>query len=51
MFGKTLVAALVVVSTAFALTSSASARPTEKQAPATEFYMERASQNHDNGGN
>ena len=48
---KTLVAALVLASTAFALTASANARPGDKQsAPTTEYYMERASQNHDNGG-
>ena len=48
---KTLIAALLVVSTAFALTGAASAGPADKQAPTTEFYMERASQNQDNGGN
>jgi hypothetical protein len=47
---KTLIAALILASTAFALTASANARPAEKQAPTTEFYIERASQNHDNGG-
>jgi hypothetical protein len=46
---KTLVAALVLVSTAFALTASANARPGDKQGPTTEYYMERASQNHDSG--
>ena len=45
---KTLIAALVFASTASAL--AASARPVEKQVPTTVFYMERASQNHDNGG-
>jgi len=47
---KTLIAALVLASTALALVPSANARPGEKQAPTTEYYMERASQNHDNGG-
>jgi len=47
---KTLIAALVLVSTAFALTAPANARPGERQVATTEFYLERASQNHDNGG-
>ena len=47
---KTLIAALVFASTASALAASANARPVEKQVPTTVFYMERASQNHDNGG-
>ena len=46
---KTLIAALVLVSTAFALTAPANAHPGE-QVATTEFYLERASQNHDNGG-
>jgi hypothetical protein len=46
----TLIGALVFGSTAFALAASANARPVEKQVPTTVFYMERASQNHDNGG-
>ena len=45
---KTFLAALVLASTAFAVTANAG--PRDKQAPATEYYMERASQNHDNGG-
>ena len=49
---KTLIAAFVLASTAFALTASANARPEDKQRPTTEsYYFERASQNHDNGGN
>lgn len=51
MFSKPLIAALIVASAAVALTSKASARPETQQAPATHYYMERASQNHDNGGN
>jgi len=49
MFGKTIIAALIVASAAFALGAPANARPGEKQAPATEFYLDRASQNHDSG--
>jgi hypothetical protein len=45
---KTLIAALVLASTAFALTATANAGPRDKQVP-TEYYMERASQNHDGG--
>jgi hypothetical protein len=51
MFTKSLIAALIVASTAIALTSKASARPEAPQTPATPSYMDRASQNHDNGGN
>jgi hypothetical protein len=52
MFSKTLIAALIVASAAATLTQ-ASARPEAKPAPTSHenFYMERASQNHDNGGN
>jgi hypothetical protein len=46
---KTLIAALVLASTAFALTAPANARPGDKQKVHAEYYMERASQNHDNG--
>jgi len=51
MFTKSLIAALIVASAGIALTSNASARPEGQQTPATHYYMERASQNHDNGGN
>jgi hypothetical protein len=46
---KTIIAALIVASAATALTSKANAGPTGQ--PASVYYIERASQNHDNGGN
>ena len=50
MLLKTFVAALLVASTAFAVTANAG--PVDKKpGPATEYYMDRASQSHDNGGN
>ena len=44
---KTFIAALVLASAAF--TATAIAGPGGQ--PETSFYFERASQNHDNGGN
>ena len=43
---KSIIAALIVASAASALVSKAYAGPTAQPAP---YYMERASQNHDNG--
>jgi len=50
MFTKPIIAALIVASAALALTTKANAGPGAQQAPATVYYMDRASQNHDNGG-
>jgi len=52
MLTKTLIAALIVASTAVSFATKASAGP-GAQAPTQgeTFYMNRASQNHDNGGN
>jgi hypothetical protein len=48
MFSKTIIAALIVASAAVALTTKVNAgAPTSQDA----YYIERASQNHDNGGN
>jgi hypothetical protein len=44
---KTFIAALIVASAASAFVSKAYAGPTGQVA--TPYYMERASQNHDNG--
>ena len=45
---KTLIAALVVASAAFTTVATAGPRG---QAPESLYYIDRASQNHDNGGN
>ena len=52
MFNKPLVAAALVAATFAALAVKADARPTSQQAPSHDtYYMDRASQNHDYGGN
>lgn len=52
MFTKTLVTALVVASTAFALASQVNAGPAKPQTPANQehSWMDRASTNYDGGG-
>ena len=53
MFSKTIIAALVVASAAVALTTKVNAGPIGQAAPTSHdaYYIDRASQNHDNGGN
>jgi hypothetical protein len=53
MFSKTIIAALVVASAAVALTTKVNAGPRAQTAPTSHdaYYIDRASQNHDNGGN
>jgi hypothetical protein len=53
MFSKTIIAALVVASAAVALTTKVNAGPRPQAAPTSHdaYYIDRASQNHDNGGN
>jgi hypothetical protein len=53
MFSKTIIAALIVASAAISFATKASAGPGAQQAPtgSESYYMNRASQNHDNGGN
>ena len=53
MFSKTIIAALVIASAAGALTTKVNARAGAPAAPTSQetFYIDRASQNHDNGGN
>ena len=51
MFTKTLVATLIVASTAFALASNVNAGPVKQTAPSQETsWMDRASANYDGGG-
>jgi uncharacterized MAPEG superfamily protein len=53
MFSKTIIAALVVASAAVALTTKVNAGPRAQAAPTSQdsHYIDRAGQNHDNGGN
>jgi hypothetical protein len=50
---QAIIAALVVASAAVALTTKVNAGPRAQTAPTSHdaYYIERASQNHDNGGN
>jgi len=50
MFGKTLVATLVIASAAFALVSKASAAPQQNKPSHEISWIERASTNYDGGG-
>ena len=51
MFTKTLIATLVVASTAFALASNVNAGPVKQAAPSQEAaWIDRASANFDGGG-
>jgi hypothetical protein len=48
---KTLIATLIVASTAFALTTKVNAGPVKQTAPSNEAsWMDRASTNYDGGG-
>ena len=51
MFTKTLIATLIVASTAFALTSNVNAAPVKQTTPSQEAaWIDRASANYDGGG-
>ena len=51
MFSKTLIAALIVASAAFAVTTKVKAGPVKQTAPSQEnSWMDRASANYDGGG-
>ena len=51
MFSKTLIAALIVASAAFAVTTKVNAGPVKQTAPSQEHsWMDRASTNYDGGG-
>ena len=51
MFSKTLIAALIVASAAFAVTTKVNAGPVKQTAPSQEnAWMDRASTNYDGGG-
>ncbi len=51
MFSKTLIAALIVASAAFAVTTKVNAGPVKQTAPSQEtLWIDRASTNYDGGG-
>ena len=51
MFSKTLIAALIVASAAFTVTTNVNAGPVKQTAPSQETsWIDRASTNYDGGG-